>query len=73
VQFALVELPVHAQRALKLDNFLKNKHHRNLSLFSQPMIVQFNKIMVLMQARHLVHKLKPPARQYEQACSVCKA
>jgi hypothetical protein len=35
------------------------------------MIVQ-NKIMVVIQARHLVYKLMPPGWQYEQACSVCK-
>jgi hypothetical protein len=72
VQFALVDLLGHTHSVLWLDNFLKNKHHRNLSLFSKPMIVH-NKIMVRMQARHLVHKLKPPGGQYEQACSVCKA
>jgi hypothetical protein len=32
-----------------------------------------SKIMVLVQARHLMHKLTPPGWQYEQACSFCKA
>jgi hypothetical protein len=56
---------------LKVRQFSKKKkHRRNSTLFSKPMIL-YNKIMVVMQARHLVHKLIPPGWQYEQACSVC--
>jgi hypothetical protein len=35
-------------------------------------MIVHTKIMVLMQARHLVEKLIPPGLQYEQACPVCK-
>jgi hypothetical protein len=44
MQFALAELLVrnYAQRAWKLGNFLKNKHHRNCTIFSKPTIVHKN-------------------------------
>jgi hypothetical protein len=36
-------------------------------------MIGHNKIIVLMQAKHFVHKLIPPGRKYEQACFVCTA
>jgi hypothetical protein len=73
VQFALTQLLQHACSALKKSAlFSKNNHYCKCVLFSKPMIVH-DKIMMLMQARHLVHKLIPPGWQYKQARPVCKA
>jgi hypothetical protein len=60
---------------LGLGNFLKNEHRRNCFLFSKRITLhkkKKKKIMVFMQARHLVAELKPPGLQNEQACSGCK-